>query len=57
VTLNTAKFEFRDFTQAPAQSGYDHQTVVATMHEQEVWFVAQFSVAKEKFRKADSAGK
>jgi hypothetical protein len=50
VTLNTAKFEYRDFRQ-PVPDGYDHQKVVATLHEQEKWFVAQPSVAKEKFKK------
>lgn len=50
VTLNSAKFEYRDFTQ-PVPVGYDHQKVVDAMTEQEKWFVAQFPIAKEKFRK------
>jgi len=50
ITLNTAKFEYRDFRQ-PAPVGYDHQKVVDAMTEQQKWFVAQFSIAKEKFRK------
>ena len=50
VTLNTAKFEYRDFTQ-PFPAGYDPQKVVAAMTEQQEWFIAQLPVAKEKFRK------
>jgi len=50
LDLNTAKFEYRDLTQ-PIPAGYDHQKIVGVIAEQEKWFVAQFSVAKEKFRK------
>jgi hypothetical protein len=50
VNLNTAQFEYQDFTQPPRE-GYDHQKVTNAMHEEEKWFVAQPSVAKEKFRK------
>lgn len=42
---------YRDFNQPPAPPGYDHQKVVAEMHEQEVWFTNQFAAAKQKFRK------
>ena len=50
VTLNTAKFEYRDITQ-PVPVEYDHQKIVDEITEQQKWFVAQFSVAKENFRK------
>ena len=50
IDLNTANFEYRDFAQ-PVPVGYDHQKIVDAMSEQKKWFVAQFSMAKEKFRK------
>jgi hypothetical protein len=50
VDLNTANAEYRDVFQ-PSPAGYDHQKIVNAMTEQKKWFVAQFSVAKEKFRK------
>jgi hypothetical protein len=50
ISLWSASNQYRDFTQAPPP-GYDHQKIVATMHEQEVWFTDQFGVAKQKFKK------
>jgi hypothetical protein len=50
VNLNTAKFEYRDFTH-PVREGYDHQKVVNAMAEEKKWFLGQFSVAKEKFQR------
>ena len=50
VDLNTARAEYRDFRQ-PVPEGYDHQQVVDALTREEKWFVGQFSVAKEKFKK------
>jgi len=50
ISLWSANNQYRDLTQ-PVPPSYDHQKVVATMHEQEVWFTDQFGVAKQKFRK------
>jgi hypothetical protein len=50
VNLHAAKFEYRDFTQQPPP-GYDHQKVVDAITREEGWFVEQFPVAKEKFKK------
>jgi hypothetical protein len=50
VDLNTARAEYRDFRQ-PAPEGYDHQRVVDALTREEKWFVGQFAVAKEKFKK------
>lgn len=49
-SLNTANFEYRDFTQ-PIPQGYDHQKVVDRMTKAEEWFMAQPQIAKEKFKK------
>jgi hypothetical protein len=49
VELWSARNEYRDFTQQPPP-GYDHNEVVKTMHEQEVWFTNQFGAAKQKFK-------
>ena len=48
-TLWCATKEYRDFTQ-PVPPGYDHQKIVADMHEQELWFTNQFVTAKQKFK-------
>jgi hypothetical protein len=50
VELWSARNEYRDFTQQPPP-GYDHNKVVNTMHEQEVWFTNQFGAAKQTFKK------
>jgi hypothetical protein len=50
MKLRQANREYRDLTQA-APPGYDHNKVVAEMHEQEVWFTEQFEVVKQKFKK------
>lgn len=34
-----------------APPGYDHQEVVRRMTEEKNWFIKQFAVAKEKFKK------
>jgi hypothetical protein len=51
VALNTVKAEYRDYTQLPFPPGYDPKKVGDAMMEEEKWFMAQCSVAKEKFRK------
>lgn len=50
VDLHTARAEYRDFRQ-PVPEGYDHQRVVDAMTKEEKWFVGQFAIAKEKFKK------
>lgn len=50
VSLNTANFEYRDFTQ-PIPAGYDHQKVVDALTTEEKWFVEQLPIAKKKFKK------
>ena len=50
VDLHAARAEYRDFRQ-PVPPGYDHQKVVDAMTREENWFVGQFAVAKEKFKK------
>lgn len=50
IDLHTARAEYRDFLQ-PVPEGYDHQKVVEAMTREEKWFVGQFAVAKEKFKK------
>jgi hypothetical protein len=50
INLNAAKFEYRDFTQ-PLPPGYDHQRVVDAITQERRWFVGQFAIAKEKFKK------
>jgi hypothetical protein len=57
LTLNTAKFEYRDYTQLPFPPGYDPKKVTDAMMEEEKWFMAQFSVVKEKFRKYLDVGR
>jgi hypothetical protein len=50
ISLNTANFEYRDFTQTVPEN-YDHQSVVDRMTAEEKWFIDQPKIAKEKFRK------
>jgi hypothetical protein len=50
LSLWSANNQYRDFTQQ-VPPGYDHQKVVTTIHEDEVWFTDQFCVAKQKFKK------
>ena len=50
--LRSARNDYRDFTQATPLN-YDHEKVVAAMHEQEMWFTDQLSrgIATEMFKK------
>lgn len=50
MLMRAAHLEYRDYTQQPPE-GYDHNKVVATMHEHELWFSEQHDAAKELFRR------
>lgn len=50
MALRAAHRQYRDLTQVP-QPGYDHNKVVEEMHEQETWFINQFSAARAIFKK------
>lgn len=50
LDLNTARAEYRDFTQ-PIPAGYDHQKVVDALTKEKKWFTDQPQIAKEKFKK------
>ena len=49
--MRQANREYRDVTQPPPPSEYDHNKVVQEMSVQLTWFTEQIAVAKDKFRK------
>jgi hypothetical protein len=50
VNLQKLNREYRDYTQE-SPKGYDHDKIVDGMHNEMIWFEAQFEPAKLKFKK------